>query len=142
MTTKEYLKQTFKLDAEINSLIQSVETLEAKATKVTTMLDPNKVGQGSFNLHSREQIIVKKCDFECNINKKIDEFIDLKRQIYEQIYKLDNADYRILLTHRYINLKTFEQIAVEMNYTYRHITRLHGYAIQSFEKQVLPCPNI
>ena len=70
MTTKEYLRQTFKLDAEINALIQTVETLEAKATKVTTVLDPNKVGAGNFNIDSREQLIVKMCDYKNLINKK------------------------------------------------------------------------
>jgi DNA-directed RNA polymerase specialized sigma subunit len=133
-TTKEYLKQTFKLDVEINTLIETVESLEASATKVTTILDPNKVGSGSFNIDSREQTIVKMCDLKNKINQKIDELVDLKSNVYEQIAKIDNSDYRLLLTLRYVNLKSFEEIAVLMNYTYRHITRLHGNALQYFEK--------
>ena len=70
MTTKEYLRQTFKLDAEINALIQTVETLEAKTTKVTTVLDPNKVGSGSFSIDNREQLIVKMCDYKTLLIKK------------------------------------------------------------------------
>ncbi len=33
ITTKEYLKQAFKLDAQINCLIREVESIEARATK-------------------------------------------------------------------------------------------------------------
>lgn len=134
MTTKDYLRQTFKLDIEINTLIQTVESLEASATKVTTFLDPNKVGSGSFNIDSREQIIVKMCDLKNKINDKIDELVDLKSNVFEQIAKIDNTDYRLILTLRYVNLKSFEEIAVLMNYTYRHIIRLHGNALRYFEK--------
>ena len=136
MTAKEYLRQTFKLDNEINSLIQAVETLEAKATKVTTVLDPNKVSSG--NLVNREDTIVKICDYKNLINNKIDRLVDLKRSIHEDIYKIENADHRTLLTLRYINLKYFEEIAVEMSYSYRNILYMHGAALQSFEKVCTP----
>jgi len=32
-------------------------------------------------------------------------------------------------------VKSFEKIADEMSYTYRHITRLHGNALVEFEKK-------
>lgn len=136
MTTKEYLKQTFKLNEEINALLQAVETLEARATKVTTVLDPNKVSSGK--LIDREEIIVKICDTQNLINAKIDNLIDLKRKIHDQIYKVDNADHRTLLTLRYIDLKGFEQIAVDMHYSWRQTIRIHGNALQSFER-VIAC---
>ena len=39
-----------------------------------------------------------------------------------------------LLELRYMEFKTWEQIAVELGYTYRHTTRLHGIALQRLEK--------
>ena len=42
----------------------------------------------------------------------------------------------------YIKGMTWEQIAVEMNYSYRNTTRLHGYALKSCKiKDVLVCPT-
>ena len=141
MTTKEYLRQTFKLDTEIYSLRETVETLESKATKTTTALNPNKVGNETINTNIQEDTVVKMLDLKNQIAQKENELIKLKETIFNQIYKLDNQDYRILLTHRYINFKTFEEIAVDMNYSYRHITRMHGWALQEFEKDVLLCPK-
>ncbi len=141
ITTKEYLRQTFKLDAQINSLIREIETMEAKATKVTTLLDPDRVEKSTgVCANSQESLVVKMVDYKNLVNKKIDELIDLKINILAAIGKIDNPDQRTVLMLRYINLKSFEEIAVTMNYTYRHTTRLHGKALQSFEKDVLQCP--
>jgi len=141
MTAKDYLKQTFTLDIEINTLMKTAAVLESKAEKTTTVLDPNKIDSGSLNLHSREDAIVKMIDFKDLIDEKTDKLVDLKKEIFEKIYKINNVEYRTLLILRYINLKSFEQIAVEMCYSYRHITRLHGWALREFEKHVLLCPN-
>jgi len=37
------------------------------------------------------------------------------------------------LTYRYINGKTWEEIAVEMHYTYKWVHVLHGQALAEFE---------
>lgn len=141
MTAKEYLRQTLKIDKEINILLQTIEKLEAEAEKTTTVLNPKKVeGQGSFNLHSREDTMVKLIDFKNKVNRKIDKLVDLKNEIFERIEQVESADYRNLLILRYINLNSFEEIAVTMCYSYRHVTRMHGWALQEFGKDVLVCP--
>ena len=69
---------------------------------------------------------------------KIDKLIDLKNEIFERIEQVESADYRNLLILRYINLNSFEEIAVTMCYSYRHVTRMHGWALQEFGKRC-PC---
>ena len=49
------------------------------------------------------------------------------------INRLDNTIYRTLLIARYINCKTWEQIADEMGYDLRWIYRLHGKALKAIE---------
>ena len=140
ITTKEYLRQTFKLDAQINSLIQEIETMEAKATKVTTLLNPDRVEKSTgVCTNSQESLVVKMVDYKNLVNKKVDELIDLKINILAAIGKIDNPDQRMVLMLRYVNLKYFEQIAVDMNYSYRTVLRIHGSALQSFEKLA---PNV
>lgn len=129
------------MDQEINILLQTIEKLEAESGKTTTYLNPYKVeGQGSYNIHSREDTVVKLIDFKNKVNSKVDKLVDLKNEIYDKIEKVENTDHRNLLILRYINLNSFEEIAVTMCYSYRHITRMHGWALQQFEKDVLPCP--
>lgn len=132
-TAKEYLKQTFTIDREIKALIQTVEELESKAEKITTSLQMNEA-KTDFNPHSREDTIVKMIDMKNKINDRIDNLVDLKSEIFDKINKIEDPEYRTLLTLRYINLYTFEQIAVEMHYSWRHIIRKHGYALLEFEK--------
>ena len=135
ITTKEYLKQAFKLDAQINCLIREAEAIEARATKVTTVLNPNKVEKSTgICTNSHEDSVVKMIDYHNLINKKIDELVDIKITVLATIEKIDNPDQCTVLMLRYVSLKYFEQIAVEMNYSYRTVLRIHGAALQSFEK--------
>ena len=46
----------------------------------------------------------------------------------------EESVYQILFS-RYIEKKTFEKIATEMEYSWRQIVRLHGKALQQFEKK-------
>ena len=135
MTTKEYLKQAFTLEADISSMLKELESIESNATKVTSVLNPNRVEQstGMFN-NRQEDAVVKMIDYKNEINKKIDDLVDLKHDILKLISKVEKPEYRTLLTLRYINLMTFEEIAVQMNYSWRHTIRLHGEALKTIDK--------
>lgn len=54
------------------------------------------------------------------------------KEIHDRIHKMQDGAEKEVLIRRYLMGKAWEQIAVEMNYTYRHVTRLHGTALQSF----------
>lgn len=54
------------------------------------------------------------------------------REIHDRIHQMQEGAEKEVLIRRYLMGRTWEQIAVEMNYTYRHVTRLHGAALQSF----------
>lgn len=41
---------------------------------------------------------------------------------------------RLLIRKRYMEGKRWEQIAVEMGYTYQHVLKLHGRALQNMQK--------
>ena len=69
--------------------------------------------------------ITQLCRVECEISCTIDRVPE---------------PYRTLLYERYINDKTWEQVAVRMNYSYRHTTKLHGTALNIL-KDVLECPT-
>ena len=52
--------------------------------------------------------------------------------ITDEIEKLPNETEKTLLMLRYIKGMTFEQVAVEMGYSWRHTLRLHGQALAHF----------
>jgi hypothetical protein len=72
---------------------------------------------------------------ESKIDNLIDEYVDKKNLIISQIDSMENEIYYQILFARYIEKKTFEKIADEMSYSWRQIIRLHGVALQEFEKK-------
>ena len=66
----------------------------------------------------------------CNVSIAYDKVYKIKQEILKAVSAVDNSTYRALLIERYINFKTWEQIADYMNYSRMHVTRLHGRALQ------------
>ena len=83
------------------------------------------------------KLIGRIIDLEAEINAEIDRYVDEKHRIINEIQGLKNADYISLLYKRYVEFKKFEIIAVEMNYTYRYVLNMHGYALKDFEEQII-----
>lgn len=145
MTAKEYLNQLKKLNcciknkkqelSELSEIIYTTPALDTSKEKVTTSVQ-NK----GFDK------IDNKIDLEKEIAQQIEDFISLKHKIINDIHSLNRSEYIDILYKRYVQFKSFEEIAVEMNYSYRHTTRIHGYALKSFAdmvlngKDVLKCP--
>lgn len=55
------------------------------------------------------------------------------KKVQAAIERLENEQEKDLLTYRYLKGYSWEKIAVEMGYTYRHVTRLHGEALKNFK---------
>lgn len=55
------------------------------------------------------------------------------REIRQQIGTVSDATEQEILSRRYLLGQSWEKIAVEMKYSYRHVTKLHGYALNHFE---------
>ena len=62
-------------------------------------------------------------------------------EIENAIMQVDDNTLRSLLIYRYLNFMTWENIAVEMHYSYKHIVHcLHPKALMKIEK-VIECNN-
>ena len=90
-----------------------------------------------------ENTICKIVDLEREINRDIDQLVDLKAEAREALAQMPNPDESLILELRYFSRKTWEKIAEETGYSVRHVTRLHGRGLQHFripDKSVLKCP--
>ncbi|MEG1149598.1 MAG: hypothetical protein RSD98_13515, partial [Niameybacter sp.] len=56
--------------------------------------------------------------------------VDLKREFMFIIKKVNNFEYQTLLELRYLCFKTWEQIAVDMDYGIDNIYKLHQKALR------------
>lgn len=127
MTAKEYLSQAYRLDQRIDSKIAQVASLNDLATKCTATLtgmprNPNRGGS------TMADAVCKIVDLQEEINRDIDRLVDLKREIVAVIKAVENPEYQVMLEKRYLSFQTWEQIAVDMNYSIQHIYRLREKA--------------
>ncbi|SDN07035.1 DUF1492 domain-containing protein [Acetanaerobacterium elongatum] len=128
MSIKEYLGQAYRLDQRINSKLEQIVSLRELSTKATSTLT-DMPSSGTRNVHSMEGIIVKMIDLENEINADIDALVDLKRELVLAIKAVENPEYQTLLELRYLCFKSWEQIAVAMNYSVRNIYKMHEQAL-------------
>lgn len=135
MNAKEYLKQAFYLDKRINSKLEQVESLNALATKANTTLSdmPKSPNRGTSRL---EDTIVKIIDLQEEINRDIDRLVDLKKEIANSIYSLKDKEEQTVLEKRYLCFNSWEQIAVDMNYSIQYCYNIHRNALKKVDKKL------
>lgn len=126
---KAYLRRIELLDAHITNKLNDLATLRTMVTKITATITPVAVS-GSGNQDKLGDAVAKIIDLQDEINRKIDKFIDSKREVSAVLEKLQEPDHVKVLHKRYIEYKPFEQIACEMCCTYRNVCYIHGKALQ------------
>lgn len=129
---KAYLKKIELLDAHINNKLNDLHTLRSLVTKITATISPVPAS-GSGVQDKLGDAIAKIIDLQDEINRKIDNYVDLKREISAMLERLNEADYVKVLHKRYFEYKAWEQIACEMNFSYRNVCYIHGKALQAVE---------
>lgn len=133
MLSKEVLNKIRKIDMMIDFKCEQVETLRSRLTSLGSPSMGDKV-QSSLDPDKFTNTMSKIIELEEKINADIDELVDLKRDAMDCIEKLNNDVEKLVLYKRYFNNKSFEQISVEMGYSWRHIHRIHGNALKNFDK--------
>ncbi len=74
------------------------------------------------------------CDL---IDRRVDELVAIKAEVLQAVSRMEDSRYRTLLIDRYARFMRWELVAQEMHYEFRHITRLHGKALEAFA-QTMP----
>ena len=132
MAIKEYLSQAYRIDQRINSKIEQISRLHDLATKATSTISETGVCE-SGNKQRMENNIVEIVDLEREINEDIDMLIKIKKKIMAMIKKVENPEYQTLLELRYLCLKKWEQIALEMGYGIDNVYKMHRKALKSID---------
>lgn len=133
MTTKEWLMRGWEINTEINTLLEEKEKAFAQACSVTVPTDRERVTTTRRNTSEEKFVRYSNEDYEKEIDRRIDELYQIKLEILSAIGAVNDSTLRKLLVKRYLQFKTWEQIAVEMSYSWRQIVRLHGKALQKIK---------
>lgn len=139
MTPKEYLLQYRDAVSRAAAAQDHLDELRAMAERIT----PNYGSSGGGGKQTGDKLgvaVARLVDAESRVSDELELLEATERDVISTIGKITDGTLHTLLYERYINGKTWEQIAVIMCYSYRQITRMHGSALIAV-KHVLECPT-
>ena len=110
--TKKELTQLYYLDKEIKKDKERLEELETKATKTTQGITGMSFGGGTLN--KVESFAVEIAEQRELIEEKVKRCIVLENRIYRFINTIDDSLTRQIFTERYIKLKPWLKIALDI----------------------------
>lgn len=134
MNVKEFLNKIRKIDMMIDCKLNQIRELRSLITGRGIRYDEDKVQTSLSNNDLMADTIANIVELEQKINVDIDELIRYKERARKMIEKLEDDVQKVVLYKRYFDYKTFEQIAVECGYSWRHVFRVHQSALKDLEK--------
>lgn len=131
MTAKEYLRRIRDAESDLRSAemdyqrarddVMNLKAIEYDKERVST----SRIGDLSDAIAALEQ-------YAEDVNAQWDRLIALRKAAKVLIDRVPDGRYRAILLGRYLYGQSWEQVAVGLGYTYRHVLWMHGKALQSF----------
>lgn len=125
---RQWLNRARKIDREINQDLELIRHTHERLTNVTQALDAITVS-GTKDPHKFDSLV----EMEDAINAKIDELVNIKTEIFRLLSRLPNRNQRLALIAYYLDMKTWEQVAVDMYYSYDNVMRLRKLGLIEVE---------
>lgn len=123
----KYLNQYKYLDKEIDRKIKELESWKSRIFNVTGTLSDMPKNPNRSNIIEKGIAVID--EIENSINQDIDDLVNLKKEIENKINTVNDLKLRELLKSRYLDCKSWEEIAFRNNITWRHVYRLHEQAL-------------
>ena len=125
---------------QYRNVLQKVEMLKRDLIRWRELgekVTPSLTGmpQGGQNVPKVEQSAIMICDIEKEINERIAQSARLYMQILQAIESVEDVTLQNLLHRRYIDGEKWEEIAVDMHYTWRWVHKLHKRALDMLETE-------
>jgi DNA-directed RNA polymerase specialized sigma subunit len=135
MNAKEYLEYIRSLEVRLRMKEERIAQLQHDICSLQALdYAKDKITGGSpIDVSDK---IARLDELIRDTNREWDELIEMREQAKTLIAKLESATQQEVLTKRYIQNKRWEQIAVEMNITWRHTFRIHRAALDGFSQKM------
>ena len=127
---KQYLRRYQIAKRRVGLIQEEIEELRSSKTSPVGLGDGMPHGSGTSDLSgyaARLDELLRELEAEKELQ------MVTYREIRQQIGMVPDAIEQEILSRRYLIGQSWEKIAVEMRYSYRHVTKLHGHALNHFE---------
>lgn len=129
MTAKEFLKQYRHMDKMIRRKREQLKDLRMMSESLGGFSEGERV-QNSGSHDKIASNVAKIVDLEAEILSDIDKMIEVKRNVMKTIDMVEEADLKEVLYMRYLEFKTWIDIAYEVGCSYQWVHELHGKALK------------
>ena len=123
----QYLMRYIDSKRRARAILNEIHDLKDLATKITVTFNDMPGGGGSVDKVGA--IVANIVDLQSELAVQAKTMKAEQEIVQAVIDAVDEPDLRQLLILRYINGLTWEKIAVDMHYSFRHTLRLHGAAL-------------
>ncbi|WP_418440693.1 hypothetical protein [Anaerotignum lactatifermentans] len=127
---KQYLRRYQAAKKRAKRIQEEIDALRSSETSPVGLGDGLPHGSGTSDLSgyaARWDELVRELEAEKEMQ------MVTYREIRQQIGMVPDPTEQEILSRRYLLDQSWEKIAIEMKYSYRHVTKLHGYALNHFE---------
>lgn len=124
----EYLQEYRKAERAVDRKMEEFDHWKERALRTNSILGGTRssgIGDPTGNA------VEKMVDLQREINGEIDHLVDVRKEIGACIRKVKDDNLELLLEYRYIDGRTWEDIAERMGYSYQHVNRLHKKALDN-----------
>nr|DAO95471.1 MAG TPA: Protein of unknown function (DUF1492) [Caudoviricetes sp.] len=130
---KSYLKEIEKADKIIKNKVTELKQLRELSTSITVNSNSDVV-QTSCDADKIGSIVGQIIDKENDLKLILDEYISKRQERIAVIEELrDTVEYDII-HKRYVQMKSLDEIAIELGYSYVWICKKHNSALLNIQK--------
>lgn len=124
MNAKQWLSRGRWIEKEISALIRTRDETRDRLTHITQNYDGDGA-QATKDPHKFDSLI----ELEYKLDERIDALCAVKAEILDAISKLEDSRERLALQLYYIDMKTWEEVCVELHYSWRQTMYIRKQAI-------------
>lgn len=131
-SAKAFFQQVRNIDKQIDVKYQQLERWETLATKVTPTL--SGAGGGSGGESRVESCVARIIEVKKELEADIAKYTEMAREANAKINGLRDEKQRRCLDSFYLQGKSFEEIAEEMNYSVPGVKKLRNLALRAVDE--------
>ena len=128
MTAKEWMGRARKLRLRLSALEDSKQRAYARAASCTAGLGERVSGGEPADKHAAY------AELSLAVDRQIEKLEQVRAEILQVIGQIEDNTLATLLTEYYVNDKTWEEVAVQMRYSWRWVRRLHARALDQVQE--------
>lgn len=129
---KKYLQKVKRLEYARNAVVEDIAMLRANQMSAAAKIGDG-MPKGSGGSNDLSGYAAKLDELIHRLQARTDLYTLVRVELECDLDAMDNPTEAAVLRRRYILGQSWDTIATEIGYEIRHVTRIHGYALQHID---------